>query len=101
MDEASATWFLYVLRCADDSLYTGISPDVTQRLRLHESGRGARYVRGRGPLEVVCTLPMGSRGDALRAERRFKRVPKARKESLLSDRQSLVEFLGVAASDCG
>ena len=47
MDEAPATWFLYVLRCADDSLYTGISPDVTQRLRLHESGRGARYVRGR------------------------------------------------------
>lgn len=91
----AATWFLYVLRCADDSLYTGITPDVDERIRLHERGRGARYVRGRGPLEIVCAVPIGTRGDALRAERRFKRMRKPRKESLLTDRRSLAAFLGI------
>lgn len=94
MAETQGPWFLYVLRCADDTLYTGVSPDVPQRVRLHESGRGARYVRGRGPLELVCTVAVGSRGDALRAERRFKRVRKRHKESLLSDPSSLLAFLG-------
>ena len=42
-------WFLYVIRCADDSLYTGVSTDVNRRLSVHRAGKGAKYLRGKGP----------------------------------------------------
>ena len=47
------TWFAYILRCGDGSLYTGITTDVDARLEAHRSGKGAKYTRGRGPLELV------------------------------------------------
>lgn len=48
-----STWYLYILRCRDDSLYTGITTDVEKRLEMHRSGKGAKYTRGRAPLELV------------------------------------------------
>jgi putative endonuclease len=77
-------WFVYLVRCRDGSLYTGVASDVERRLREHSEGgrRGARYLRGRGPLRLVFRLAVGNRGRALRVERRIKRLPKAGKERL-------------------
>lgn len=78
-------WSIYVLRCNDDSLYTGISTDVPRRVREHTEGkRGARRLRGRGPLEVVFERCIGERGLALRVEHSIKRMPKHAKEHLVN-----------------
>ena len=74
-----------MLRCGDDSLYTGISTDVARRVREHLDGkRGARRLRGRGPLEVVFEQRIGERGLALRAEHSIKQMPKHAKERLVN-----------------
>jgi putative endonuclease len=91
-----------MVRCRDGSLYTGIATDVARRLAEHAApgGKGAKYLRGRGPLRLVFTRRAATRAVALRLERRVKRLPKARKEALvkrpaLFDRWA--EFLGNAA----
>jgi putative endonuclease len=73
--EASAyqPWRLYVLECADGTLYVGIAKDVARRLACHESGRGARYTRTRRPVRLVYSEPAGDHASALRRERRVKR----------------------------
>ena len=75
----AASWFLYVLRCGDGTLYTGIALDVAARFQAHAEGRGARYTKGRGPLELVHQAAIGSRSEALKAERAFKALPRAKK----------------------
>ncbi len=77
------TWSVYLLRCADGSLYTGIATDVSRRLTEHTDGeKGAKYLRGRGPLELVFHREIGDRSLASRIEHRVKRFPKAYKEDL-------------------
>lgn len=65
-----------MIRCSDDTLYTGISVDVARRLRAHDAGRGAKYTRGRGPVELLAQRSVGKRSDALRLESLIKRQPK-------------------------
>lgn len=86
-------WYLYVVRCADDSLYTGISPDVEARLKKHVSGTGARYLRGRGPLQIVAMAAAGDRALASRAESAFKRLTKAHKEQAICSADGLRLFV--------
>jgi len=76
------SWSVYMLRCAGGELYTGIALDVQRRFEEHASGRGARFTRGRGPLELVLSHEVGERGLALRLEHAIKRLPRARKEKL-------------------
>ncbi|MCG6966100.1 MAG: GIY-YIG nuclease family protein [Chromatiaceae bacterium] len=76
-------WYLYLVRCNDGSLYTGISKDVARRFEAHRSNRGARRLRGRGPLELVYSHPLGDRSLALRVEHRVKKLCRADKEKLL------------------
>lgn len=91
---AGTAWSLYVLRCADGSLYTGIAIDVRRRLADHEHGtRGAKYLRGRGPYRLELAAVVGDRGEASRAERRVKRLPKHRKEALLRNPDMLVDLI--------
>ena len=71
-----------MLRCGDASLYTGIAVDVEQRLAVHRSGKGAKYTRGRGPLELVYTEECGSHSDALKRELAIKALSRAEKEKL-------------------
>ena len=78
------SWQVYVLRCGDGSLYTGIARDAQARLRQHEAGKGARYTRGRGPLEMVLLEPAASHGDALRREAAIRKLGRAGKEALIS-----------------
>jgi putative endonuclease len=80
----SQTWHLYLIRCADGSLYTGISTDVERRLQQHRNGRGAKRLRGQGPLELVFSQAVGDRASAQRTEYRVKRLPRARKEALIA-----------------
>ena len=85
------SYTVYILRCADDSFYTGIALDVERRLREHRSGaRGAKYLRGRMPVELVFECAAGQRGDALRLEHRVKRMTRGEKEALIAGRTSLV-----------
>jgi putative endonuclease len=73
-------WFVYILRCADGSLYCGIAKDPQVRFAAHVSGKGARYTRGRGPLTMLWLLPEPTtHGRALRLERHIKKLPKSRK----------------------
>ena len=74
---------VYLVRCRDGSLYTGIAKDVSRRIAAHEQGAtGAKYLRGKGPLELVFQRPVGDRGLAQRIEHRIKRLSRAEKENL-------------------
>jgi len=81
---ASEAWFVYLARCSDGSLYCGIAQDVVARIAKHDAGKGARYTRGRGPLEVIAKRRCASKGDALRLELRVKSLPREEKERLTS-----------------
>lgn len=75
---------MYILRCGDGTLYTGIATDVAARLAAHRAGRGARYTRGRGALDLVHQEEAGTRSQALVRERAIKRLPRARKLALIA-----------------
>ena len=77
------TWHLYILRCRDGSLYTGITTDVEKRLEAHRSGKGAKYTRGRGPLELVYREKCGTHSDALKREIEIKRLTREQKQALI------------------
>ena len=77
------TWFLYILRCGDGTLYTGITTDVQARFAQHQAGTGAKYTRGRGPLEVVYTEECGDHSAALKRELAVKALPREEKEKML------------------
>lgn len=80
-------WYLYILRCGDGSLYTGITTDVEKRLEVHRSGKGAKYTRGRGPLELVYREECGTHSDALKREIQIKRLTRQEKEALVAQRK--------------
>ncbi len=76
-------WSIYLLRCADGSHYTGIATDVSRRLAEHTDGeKGAKYLRGRGPLELIYHQEIGDQSLATKIELQVKRFPKAYKEDL-------------------
>ncbi len=76
-------WSVYLLRCGDGSLYTGIATDVSRRVAEHREGeKGAKYLRGRGPLDLIYQQEIGDRSLAAKIEHRVKRFPKAYKEDL-------------------
>lgn len=76
---------LYILRCADDSLYTGIALDVQSRLLDHQNRKlGAKYLRGRAPYSLVFEHPVGDRGVAQRLELQVKKLPRAKKLALIN-----------------
>ncbi|CAB5691808.1 GIY-YIG nuclease family protein [Aeromonas dhakensis] len=77
-------WFIYMVRTAGGLLYTGISTDPLRRLRQHQSGKGSRALRGKGPLTLAWQQAVGEKGTALRLEYRLKQQSKAFKEQLIS-----------------
>ncbi len=72
-------WTVYIVRCGDGSLYCGITNDLPGRLAAHEAGKGAKYTRGRGPLELVFTRRTRSKSRALRLEHAIKSLPRQEK----------------------
>ena len=79
----SDIWFLYIVRCADGSLYTGIARDVQARIAQHDAGKGARYTRGRGPLTLCAVRRCRSKGKALSLEHAIKQLTRSEKERLI------------------
>lgn len=77
------SWKLYILRCGDGSLYTGIALDVQARLTRHREGTGAKYTRGRGPLELVYQEECGDHSSALKREYEVKSLPRQEKMKLI------------------
>ena len=79
-------YYLYILRCGDGTFYTGITTDVDRRLALHQSGRGAKYTRGRGPLTVVYREECGDKSAALKRELQVKALSREEKLALIEGR---------------
>jgi putative endonuclease len=76
-------YWLYILRCGDGTLYTGVTVDVEKRLALHRSGKGAKYTRGRGPLTLVYREECGDKSQALRREYQVKQLTREEKLALI------------------
>lgn len=82
-ESKDSIWHVYLIECADGSLYTGISTDVERRFQEHLAGKGARYTRSHKPLRLVAFRPIGTRSEALSLELAIKRLPKQKKFSAL------------------
>ena len=78
------SWHVYILRCADESLYTGVTKDLMARLEQHQMGKGARYTRSRLPVELVYEEPVADRSAALRREIAIKQLTRSAKLALLT-----------------
>lgn len=72
-------WFVYILRCADDTLYTGITNNLEKRINKHNEGKGAKYTRGRGPVALIKSFERLTKSDALKLERQIKKLPREEK----------------------
>ena len=82
--------YVYIVECADGSLYTGWAVDVEQRVKVHNTGRGARYTRLHGPVKLVYAEELPDRVAAMKRELEIKRWPRARKLKLIGD-QSFID----------
>ena len=86
-------WSVYLVRCKDDSLYAGVALDVDRRLEEHREGkRGAKYLRGRAPLELVLRRELGDRSLALKVELRIKKLSRKAKENMIENPQIIDEI---------
>lgn len=81
---AASEHYFYVLLCADGSYYGGYTNDLERRVRLHNEGKGAKYTRGRGPVELVFAQPFKTKTEAMQAEYRFKQLTRVKKEEFLA-----------------
>ena len=77
------SWYVYILRCGDGTLYTGITDDVEKRFAAHCAGKGAKYTRGRGPLELVYTEEVEDKSAALKREIQIKKLSRQEKLNLI------------------
>ena len=80
-------WNVYMLRCADRSLYTGVATNLAARVATHNAGKGAKYTRGRLPVKLVYQETAADRGAALRREHAIKRLSAAAKRQLIATRR--------------
>jgi len=79
--------FVYILRCKDHTLYTGYTTDVKRRLKTHESGKGAKYTRGRGPFELVYIEELNTKKAALKREYEIKQLHRLEKVQLIQSQK--------------
>jgi putative endonuclease len=88
-------WSIYMVMGKDKKIYTGITTDIARRFEEHQGAgtKGAKFLRGRRPLELLVVMPVGKRGDALRVEQRVKRLPRSRKEDIILEPTILVSFI--------
>ncbi len=81
-------WFLYIVQCHDDTLYTGITTDISRRLKEHNAKKGAFYTKNKTPVKLVYQEDMASRSDALKREKAIKRLTRAEKLELINHAQA-------------
>jgi putative endonuclease len=92
-------WFVYIARCADDTLYCGITNDLVARLAAHNAGKGARYTRTRTPIEIVATRRCMTKGRALSIEYQVKQLTRPEKQQLAAQWQRSSQRRRRAACD--
>ena len=80
--------FVYIVRCADGTLYTGYAREIRARVKAHNAGRGAKYTAGRRPVRLVYSEKFRSLGKALSREHQIKRLSRREKQSLVAGRQN-------------
>jgi putative endonuclease len=85
----AVTWHVYMVRCADASLYTGCTNDLVKRVAAHNAGKGARYTRSRRPVKVVWSVRVKDRSAALSREAKLKQLSRAEKLALVRQRRAL------------
>ena len=85
MNPLDADHFVYIVQCADDSYYTGYTTDPQRRLAEHNAGEGAKYTRGRTPVEPVYLAAFDSKSDAMAREYELKQLRRSEKEQLIAD----------------
>ena len=78
-------WYLYIVRCKDSTLYTGITVDIKRRINQHNSGKGAKYTKGRGPVELVHVRQYKNRSAASTAEYKFKKLRRKKKLQIIDN----------------
>jgi len=83
------SWYVYMLRCRDGSLYTGCTDDVFRRISVHNSGKGAKYTRSRLPVELVYHEEVPDKSAALKREIAIKRLQKQEREALIKQKENL------------
>ena len=86
-------WSLYIIRSKDKSLYTGITLDVSRRFKEHSEGKGSKYLRGRGPFQLIFEKKIGSRSAAQMMESKIKKMTKTEKESLIKNPEKFDQLL--------
>ncbi len=77
-------WFVYIIQCADNTLYTGITPDIKNRIKTHNQGKGAKYTRGRTPVRLVYQKKCADKSAALKREIEIKKMARKKKMALLN-----------------
>lgn len=97
----SSGYFMYVLRCADGTLYTGYTVDVQQRLRTHNEGNGAKYTACRLPVALIAQAAFATKHDAMSAEFRFKQLSRSQKLALIDGAPDAFALEGVLAARFG
>ncbi|WP_425606644.1 GIY-YIG nuclease family protein [Pectobacterium araliae] len=94
-------WYLYMLRTVNGALYTGITTDVSRRLNQHQTGKGAKALRGKGELTLVFHCLAGDRSNALKLEYRIKQLSKSQKERLVQDQPQTICIDTLSARESG
>lgn len=87
------TWQVYIIRCSDATLYTGITNNLERRWRQHAGSQGAKYFRGRKPVEIVYLEPGHDRSSASRREADIKKLQRVEKERLIRSRHNLLHTI--------
>lgn len=82
----SSVWYLYIALCGDNTLYTGVTTDITRRIEQHNAGTGAKYTRGRGPIKLLFCEEYPDRSKAQIEESRIKKLSKKNKQLLISEK---------------
>jgi len=84
-------WYVYIVKCSDNSFYTGITNNLKKRIEAHNSGIGAKYTRGRGPVKLMMSLTKTNKSEAAKEEYRIKQLSKKQKEDLIMKNKTLCE----------
>ncbi|MFC1837718.1 GIY-YIG nuclease family protein [Thermodesulfobacteriota bacterium] len=89
MNKGSDIWLVYMIRCSDGTLYTGITKDIEKRIEAHNSGKnGARYTRSRRPVTLVYAEQVESKSTAARLEHQIKRLSRSKKEKMITEKKN-------------
>ncbi len=82
--DKNADWVVYLIRNRHNALYCGVTNNLERRFEQHQTGKGAKALKGKGPLKLVWSFDVGSKSEALKTEYAIKQLPKSRKEKLVS-----------------